>query len=101
MVFSPAITPFAFAVLLFISFVQSLFHVSRLPKYTNSFTFSITSSCTLISISVVSSNTIAFVLSTFVYLHLYVCIDICMYGINFLWYVCLYVCVVYKLYSYM
>src|SRR6218665_668823 len=53
MVFSPAITPFA--ILLFIFFVQSLFHVSRLPKYTNSLTFSITSSCALIATYVVSS----------------------------------------------
>src|SRR5688572_2483272 len=39
MEFSPAITPFAFAILAFMSFVQSLFHVNKLPKYTNSVTW--------------------------------------------------------------
>src|SRR5688572_21735646 len=68
MEFSPAITPFAFAILAFMSFVQSLFQVNRLPKYTNSVTFSITSSCTFISLSIVFlPNTIVFVLSTFIF----------------------------------
>src|SRR6218665_2956721 len=50
MAFCPAINHFSVAILLFISLVQSLFHVSRLHKYKNFFTFSITSSCTFISI---------------------------------------------------
>src|SRR5207245_4714519 len=38
---NPAITPFALLMLALMSYEQSLSHVRTLPRYTNSFTFSI------------------------------------------------------------
>src|SRR6218665_4168219 len=67
MVFSPATTPFAFAVLLFISFVQSLFHVSRLPKYKLLYIFNHLILHFNFHICCLFSKNHCFVLSTFIF----------------------------------
>ncbi len=63
-VLNPAITPAALAILLLISLLQSLSQVSKLPRYTNSVTFSILLPLISISSSMSSCpNTIVIVFS--------------------------------------